>query len=48
MSSQDNPITDFTIFEKEGLQNINQAVFALKNLIIGKNGSGKTCFLKAL
>lgn len=48
MSSQDNPITDFTIFEKEGLQNINQAVFAPKNLIIGKNGSGKTRFLKAL
>ncbi|MCI8658733.1 MAG: AAA family ATPase [Lachnospiraceae bacterium] len=48
MSSQDNPITDFTIFQKEGLENVHQAVFAKKNLIIGKNGSGKTRFLKAL
>ena len=41
-------ITDFISFQKEGLKNVDQAVFAQKNLIIGKNGSGKTRFLKAL
>lgn len=48
MLSQDNRIADYSIFQTEGLLNVNQVVFAHKNLIIGKNGSGKTRFLKAL
>lgn len=36
------------IFETYGLKNVNPSALARKNLIIGKNGSGKTRFLKAL
>lgn len=48
MYSQDNRISNFTIFETEGISNVEQTIFARHNLIIGKNGSGKTRFLKAL
>ncbi len=41
-------ITDYSIFQAGDLKNADQVVFAMKNLIIGKNGSGKTHFLKAL
>lgn len=40
--------TDFTSFQAAGLKDVDQVVFSKKNLIIGKNGSGKTRFLKAL
>ncbi len=48
MFSQGSRITDYSIFQAGGLKNADQVVFARKNLIIGKNGSGKTRFLKAL
>lgn len=35
-------------FKKSGLNNVNISAFSGKNLIIGKNGSGKTRFLKVL
>lgn len=36
------------IYETYGLENVNLSALASQNLIIGKNGSGKTRFLKAL
>lgn len=48
MFQQKGLITDYTNFQEEGFSNVNKFVFARKNLIIGKNGSGKTRFLKAL
>lgn len=48
MSSQNNQISKFSSFQMEGLKNVEQAIFSHKNLIIGKNGSGKTRFLKTL
>lgn len=44
----DNRITDSAGFQKVGLKNVDKAVFSYRNLIIGKNGSGKTRFLKVL
>ncbi len=35
-------------FKKKGLKNVNMSAFSHRNLIIGKNGSGKTRFLKVL
>lgn len=48
MSLKDIRFTDVTCFQKEGLENIENAVFSNRNLIIGENGSGKTRFLKTL
>lgn len=48
MSLQFNQIIDYTPFQTNGLTNVEKALFSPKNLIIGKNGSGKTRFLKTL
>ncbi len=48
MIPQNKQISDFTSFEAEGLNGVEKVIFTRKNLIIGKNGSGKTRFLKAL
>lgn len=48
MSSKDIKFRDVTCFQKEGLKNVENAVFSARNLIIGENGSGKTRFLKTL
>lgn len=48
MFTQDYRITDFVSFQSVGLKNVDKAVFSYRNLIIGKNGSGKTRFLKVL
>jgi ABC-type cobalamin/Fe3+-siderophores transport system ATPase subunit/SAM-dependent methyltransferase len=48
MSIQRKVVTGMDNFQKAGLKNVEQVVFSRKNLVIGKNGSGKTRFLKAL
>lgn len=48
MLPHSNRITDYTSFQSAGFQNVDKIIFAKKNLIIGKNGSGKTRFLKTL
>ena len=48
MFTQDYRIADSASFQSVGLKNVDKAVFSYRNLIIGKNGSGKTRFLKVL
>ncbi|MBD5477536.1 MAG: hypothetical protein HDR17_16425 [Lachnospiraceae bacterium] len=38
----------FAGFKKNGLKNVDMTAFSRRNLIIGKNGSGKTRFFKVL
>ena len=48
MSSRGSRIIDYAGFKKNGLKNVDMTTFSRRNLIIGKNGSGKTRFLKVL
>lgn len=48
MSTPSIRFADTSQFEKRGLTNISGITFQKRNLLIGKNGSGKTRFINAL
>lgn len=48
MLQRGGQIVDFSGFQSKGLEQMEEVVFSRRNLLIGKNGSGKTRFLKAL